>query len=996
MNPPVAVVETLIKAWPKCLTAKETLFGRLPLHLACTEGSRLGIIQAMLQGQAKFCTQCRDRDYMLPIHLACISGQSVSVIELLLQAYPPCVGIKDKRGNTPLMLAKMSKKKNRNSIITAIAFFMNINAAMSGLSKVEKSKIPLNSVQDEALPETSGALLQVQSNPEEEKELTELAKLVIDRAWDDVIERCQNLKYAREATTWMTTTVKLGDGTEEEWRRLPIHEVCRLNPPKAAVVAIIKAVSRLVSKGVNLQENGGTRSRESWYSRSPVHIACSEGASSRVVEALLEHDPKVAQVMDKDGNLPLHLAYLNGADTDVISVVLRAYPEGVFVSNFAGSTPQSLVQKISRPNTVDATKLIQKTLDVALAPVGSIQREINKAKLTVVAIEAEEEEKKGDDGYIDDDEDDGITTRLARAVLNRQWNAVIAYCADIQDGYVDSRDQNRTNWIESLVTVAEDNSENDKNSKKTVTWRRLPIHEVLRCSNVPEPVFEALIETFPDDLCVPDEPFHRLPFALALNSPVELDGNLLLDILERYEDAVAIAEPDDEGRLPVHLATLRSTPRNVLTRIISLDTQALRIQDKYGCTPLHYALWKKTVSDKVFETILLQAYPNAAEVFDSNGWLPLHYACWKGASLKVVQALLDVYPAGAAHANAELWLPVHFAAEFGPPVAVIESLLKCDPYGVAALTKGGSRPLDNARKLPRMHPMRSQVIDALDKTPQDYGAPEEEIIVEEDDDDDANEIESDEPEYAYQSAHELIQVLNERNEKITEENEVSGYGKVVPSPPQKPTYVPTISEDNSDLTTAAHAFFNMTLEPDPVVDEEDKEEEEEEDSESDYDSSEDEDEDDLHEDEDFDPPGKISMFTVLTKLIERGEWDGVIARCKSTPDEAAVWVLGNLNGKSWCSLPLHNVIFSNPSLEIVDAILTAFPAGVLYADNLGQYPLHLACEKKLAAEIIQLMVDFMSDEDEVKSKKNSVGETAYDIAEDVSHPDLEKLKTILC
>jgi len=36
MNPPVAMVETLIKAWPKCLTAKETLFGRLPLHLACT------------------------------------------------------------------------------------------------------------------------------------------------------------------------------------------------------------------------------------------------------------------------------------------------------------------------------------------------------------------------------------------------------------------------------------------------------------------------------------------------------------------------------------------------------------------------------------------------------------------------------------------------------------------------------------------------------------------------------------------------------------------------------------------------------------------------------------------------------------------------------------------------------------------------------------------------------------------------------------------------
>ena len=36
LDPPPDVVETLVKAWSKALMAKETMFRRLALHLACT------------------------------------------------------------------------------------------------------------------------------------------------------------------------------------------------------------------------------------------------------------------------------------------------------------------------------------------------------------------------------------------------------------------------------------------------------------------------------------------------------------------------------------------------------------------------------------------------------------------------------------------------------------------------------------------------------------------------------------------------------------------------------------------------------------------------------------------------------------------------------------------------------------------------------------------------------------------------------------------------
>lgn len=131
LNPPPQVIESLIKPWPKALNAKEKLFGRLPLHLAVTEGGDLEVIQVLLKS-AKRTAEARDNDGMLPIHLACLSGSSVGVVELLLNAFPAGTGVKDRRGNTPLDLAKMSRSKNKHGIVSVLHHVIYIPTTFFG------------------------------------------------------------------------------------------------------------------------------------------------------------------------------------------------------------------------------------------------------------------------------------------------------------------------------------------------------------------------------------------------------------------------------------------------------------------------------------------------------------------------------------------------------------------------------------------------------------------------------------------------------------------------------------------------------------------------------------------------------------------------------------------------------------------------------------------------------------------------------------------------
>ena len=101
--------------------------------------------------------------------------------------------------------------------ITAVAHFMNVNAALAGkrTRKANATDNRNNNADKEDMPETSGNLLKVNVNNGDENENTVLSTLVLERNWDAVVERCNTLQFAHEAFVWMTSTITVTIADEE-------------------------------------------------------------------------------------------------------------------------------------------------------------------------------------------------------------------------------------------------------------------------------------------------------------------------------------------------------------------------------------------------------------------------------------------------------------------------------------------------------------------------------------------------------------------------------------------------------------------------------------------------------------------------------------------------------------------------------------------------------------------------------------------------------------
>lgn len=142
-------METLLKVYPSAASKRDSLFKRLPLHVACLNGASSDVIRELLvvhkdgaqdkmkDGQLPLhyaCgsgasrdvisellraypegARCQDNNGWLPIHLACLQNAPSDVIELLLKIYPESVAIRTSRGNTPMQCLKSIKNTGANT-----------------------------------------------------------------------------------------------------------------------------------------------------------------------------------------------------------------------------------------------------------------------------------------------------------------------------------------------------------------------------------------------------------------------------------------------------------------------------------------------------------------------------------------------------------------------------------------------------------------------------------------------------------------------------------------------------------------------------------------------------------------------------------------------------------------------------------------------------------------------------------------------------------------
>ncbi len=142
--------------------------------------------------------------------------------------------------------------------------------------------------------------------------------LIEDQQWEAVVRYLEGNPSATKCRNRVRNSVQYN---------LPLHEVCRRQPP----LHVINLLLKLYDDAIHTPGQ---------YGFLPLHIACGSGASYGVVTRLLQAFPAATRCRDdtKD-SLPLHLAAQWGAPEDALMEILTTYPEGSLIRDAAGKTP---------------------------------------------------------------------------------------------------------------------------------------------------------------------------------------------------------------------------------------------------------------------------------------------------------------------------------------------------------------------------------------------------------------------------------------------------------------------------------------------------------------------------------------------------------------------------------------------------------------------------------------------------------------------------------
>ena len=91
---------------------------------------------------------------------------------------------------------------------------------------------------------------------------------------------------------------------------------------------------------------------------------------------------------------------------------------------------------------------------------------------------------------------------------------------------------------------------------------------------------------------------------------------------------------------------------------------------------------------------------------------------------------------------------------------------------------------------------------------------------------------------------------------------------------------------------------------------------------------------------------------MAARLAQAGRWDGLVARARGTDGRA--WAM---EGDERGLLALHFAAVYQAPLEVVRALLDAYPEGAQTTDNDGMLPLHHAALNDAPVEVVCALLD---------------------------------------
>lgn len=377
LNAPEELIHALLTAFLDGVKLKDYGNSWLPLHFCCASVD--SVVNArhnlnaiiMLLGAYEEGSQVKDLLGRLPIHIACENGASRHIIELLLSAYPASIRMKDKQGRIPLHCACMSNTIDVDVIQTLLLAHPNSVTLKDYQGKLAEEYLQnetcahpnkmviLNVLRRDSnyWQESQNRRVFQQSNQTvEDENKTELYRLIERKQWAQVIEQAR--QHPIEARKWfvlrnsddnkgkMTTLAGNTNGSVAYnsvkgkscwWRQLPIHELCKLQPPTAVMDAVLEAYP----EGAQTVDH---------YSILPIHLACWGQAGAGVVSCLIKAYPEGVLIKDEKGMLPLHSACWGSASEKVINLLIKAYPQSIEETDNYGRTPLDIINELDQEN----------------------------------------------------------------------------------------------------------------------------------------------------------------------------------------------------------------------------------------------------------------------------------------------------------------------------------------------------------------------------------------------------------------------------------------------------------------------------------------------------------------------------------------------------------------------------------------------------------------------------------------------------------------------
>lgn len=122
--------------------------------------------------------------------------------------------------------------------------------------------------------------------------------------------------------------------------------------------------------------------------------------------------------------------------------------------------------------------------------------------------------------------------------------------------------------------------------------------------------------------------------------------------------------------------------------------------------------------------------------------------------------------------------------------------------------------------------------------------------------------------------------------------------------------------------------------------------------------------------------------TQLYTFIENKHWESAIERSRTTPNEVRTWISrrepDDPNKIRWKLLPLHATCVFRAPLNLIEALIAAYPAAPSMMDDQGMLPIHLACRNGASRGVVMTLLNAHPNSINVKDKK---GRTPLNLVE---------------